>query len=89
MTITAVNVGTVPEWDIGDRMRKSLRVAKMTNQDMADYLGVARETISTWLSGRITPTKQTTMLWAMRTGVPHEWITTGCTPRDLNPEPTD
>ncbi|MDP9394381.1 MAG: helix-turn-helix domain-containing protein [Actinomycetota bacterium] len=67
----------VPEWDLADRMRKSLREADVGVQEMADYLGVGRSTISTWINGRITPSTQTMRLWAMRCGVPYEWLRDG------------
>jgi transcriptional regulator with XRE-family HTH domain len=55
-------------------MRKALREADIGVQEMADYLGVARNTVSTWINGRIPPSKQTLRLWAMRTGVSYEWL---------------
>jgi transcriptional regulator with XRE-family HTH domain len=64
-----------PAWDTADRMRKALRHADMGVQEMADYLGVARNTVSTWVNGRIRPSKQTLRLWALRCGVPLEWLT--------------
>jgi transcriptional regulator with XRE-family HTH domain len=67
----------VPQWDLPDRMRKALRVSNIGVQEMADYLGVARNTVSTWINGRIEPSTQTLRLWAMRTGVPYEWLTEG------------
>jgi len=67
----------VPEWDVADRMKKALRVADIGVQEMADYLGVARNTVSTWINGRITPSKQTLRLWALRCGVPFEWLDSG------------
>jgi transcriptional regulator with XRE-family HTH domain len=67
----------VPEWDVADRMRKSLRNAGMGVQEMADYLGVARNTVSTWINGRIEPSTQTLRLWALRTGVPFAWLRDG------------
>jgi len=70
----------VPEWDVADRMRKSLRHADIGVQEIADYLGVARNTVSTWINGRITPSTQTLRLWALRTGVPYAWITDGTMP---------
>jgi transcriptional regulator with XRE-family HTH domain len=63
-----------PEWDLADRMRKSLRHAGIGVQEMADYLEVGRSTISSWINGRITPNAQTLRLWALRTGVPYEWL---------------
>jgi transcriptional regulator with XRE-family HTH domain len=65
---------SIPAWDLTDRMRKSLRHAGMGVQEMADYLGVARNTVSTWINGKIDPSTQTLRLWAMRTGVPYEWL---------------
>lgn len=67
----------VPEWDLADRMRKALRASGIGVQDIADYLGVARNTVSTWINGRIVPSVQTQRLWALRCGVPYEWLHTG------------
>jgi DNA-binding transcriptional regulator YiaG len=67
----------VPEWDLADRMRKALRISGTGVQEMADYLGVARNTVSTWINGRIDPSTQTLRLWAMRCGVPYEWLLEG------------
>ncbi len=66
-----------PKWDVADRMRKALRHADVGVQEMADYLGVARNTVSTWINGRIPPSKQTLRLWAMRTGVSFGWLAEG------------
>lgn len=55
-------------------MRKSLRHSDLSVQAMADYLGVERSTVSTWINGRIVPRKQTLILWAMHTGVSYEWL---------------
>ena len=39
------DVSTIPlEWDVADRMRKSLRASGVGVQDMADYLGMSRNT---------------------------------------------
>ncbi len=76
----------VPSWDLADRMRKSLRHAGMSVQEMADYLDVDRSTVSTWINGRIDPSGSTAKLWAMRTGVPYTWLCHGSTkPCDLVP----
>ena len=67
--------GSVPEWDTADRMRKAMRTADVGVQEMADYLGVGRSTVSTWINGRIAPGKQTLRLWALRCGVDYAWLT--------------
>ena len=71
------------EPDLADRMRKALRVSDVGVQDMADYLGVGRNTVSTWINGRITPKVQSVRLWALRTGVPFEWLMNGESPRPV------
>jgi transcriptional regulator with XRE-family HTH domain len=66
-----------PEWDVADRMRKSLRHADIDVQEMADYLGMSRTSVSAWINGRYTPSVRTLRLWALRCGVPYEWLTEG------------
>jgi transcriptional regulator with XRE-family HTH domain len=74
--MTEIPVATAgPEWDTADRMRKALREAGIGVQEMADHLGVARNTVSSWINGRIEPDKRTLLLWASYTGVPYEWLT--------------
>jgi transcriptional regulator with XRE-family HTH domain len=67
----------VPQFDLADRMRKALRVADIGVQEMADFLGVARNTVSTWINGKITPSTQTIRLWANRCNGPYEWLRWG------------
>ena len=79
-------IAAVPEWDTADRMRKALRAADVSVAEISDYLGVGRNTASRWLNGHITPSTQTLRLWALRTGVPYEWLL----PRlDSNQQPAD
>lgn len=95
--------GVVPEFDMADRMRKSLRVADVSVQEMADYLEVERNTISRWINGRTHPPASSLRLWAMRTGVDYRWLRNGEEPQpemagaplrglprlDLNQRPSD
>ncbi len=66
--------GDVPDWDLADRMRKALRHAGVTPGQMAGYLGVSRQSVSNWTSGRVEPSFQTVRLWSIRTGVDLEWV---------------
>lgn len=101
---TAHDIYMVLEFDLADRMRKALRISGMGVSEMAEYLGVARNTVSTWINGKIRPSTQTLRLWALRTGVPYEWLLNGdaphrnnpdggqsesCARRDSNPQPSD
>ena len=74
------------EPDLADRMRKSLRLSGIGVQEMAGYLEVSRNTVGTWINGRITPSAQTVRLWALRTGVPYEWLRDGKNPRQDDPD---
>lgn len=74
----------VPEWDLADRLRKSLRMTDIGVQEMADYFEVSRNTISAWINGRTPPTGQSIKLWALRTGLPYEWFRDGKWPTDDN-----
>ena len=52
------NIEALLEFDLSDRMRKSLDVSGMSVQAMADYLGVNRNTVSRWISGHIMPRRR-------------------------------
>ena len=62
------------EFDLADRMRKALRVADISVNDMADYLDMSRNAVGSWINGRIVPGRATVRLFAMRCGVPYEWL---------------
>ncbi|WP_281181831.1 helix-turn-helix domain-containing protein [Nocardia vaccinii] len=64
-----------------------MKLAGISRAEMAEYLGVGQSTVTTWTSDRITPSVQTLRLWALRTGVPFEWLKTGKIPHpDGGPE---
>ena len=75
----------IPPWDLADRLRKALRVADIGVQEMADYLEVSRNTVSAWINGRTPPGTQSIRLWALRTGMPYEWLKNGSEPEDGPP----
>jgi transcriptional regulator with XRE-family HTH domain len=56
-------------------------------QEIADYLGVSRNTVGAWINGRVVPGKAFIRLWALRTGVPFEWLETGKSPGQDGPGP--
>ncbi len=79
----------IPEWTISDRLMKARTSAGLEQTELSRITGISRATISAAENGHRMPTKGNVNLWALATGVPVEWILTGYTPRDLNPEPTD
>ena len=70
----------IPEWDQADRMRKALRHAGVGVQELAAYLDVSRNTVGTWINGRVNPDTRTLRLVALRCGVPYEWLRDGIEP---------
>ena len=79
MSMSPVSVEELA-FDTADRMRRALRVSGVGVQDMASYLDVSRTSVSNWINGRVAPATQTLRLWALRTGVPFEWLKTGQAP---------
>lgn len=91
MIKTGATSGHVPQWSEGDRLRKALEHAGISNQGMADYLGVSRNTVSNYIHGRGKRgvDKRTRMLWAERCGVSYRWLETGATTESrCNPKPS-
>jgi transcriptional regulator with XRE-family HTH domain len=64
-------------WNLGDRLRKSLREAGISAHEMAEHLEVDRNTIGNWINGRHEPSSANLRLWAQRTGVRYEWLRYG------------
>ena len=73
---------TVPQFDLADRLRKTLRHHDIGVHEMAAYLEVSRNTVSSWINGRNRPPAATVKLWALRCGVPYEWLAHGIDPGD-------
>lgn len=79
------NQHSIPQWTLGDRLRKSLEHADMTVQDMAEYLETSRNTVGNYIAGRTRVPGVVMRAWAMRTDVPRLWLETGVSPHA--PEP--
>ncbi|MFF5793948.1 helix-turn-helix domain-containing protein [Paeniglutamicibacter sp. NPDC012692] len=65
------------EMDIHDRMRKALRVADVSVQEIAEAVGINRNSVSAWLNGRSKPNDIQLKKFALRTGAPLEWLVKG------------
>ena len=68
------------EMDMADRIRKALRVADVSVQELAEIVGMNRNTVSAWINGRGKPSEAQLRKIAMRTGAPLEWLQTGEAP---------
>jgi len=76
MTNTA-SAGGVPRWTIGDRMRKARLYAGMTPAEMAEDIGRTPHTIGNYENGKTKAPLLVLRQYAIRTGVPLEWIQYG------------
>jgi transcriptional regulator with XRE-family HTH domain len=69
----------VPEVTLGWRLKMSL--GELSAQEMADQLGVSRQTLSRWMADKGAPPKRAYLAqWAFKTDVPLVWLETGIAP---------
>lgn len=69
-------------WDLVDRLHKALRVGKCKPGEMTRILGVSPATMTNYLSGKSRPKDGMLRPWALRCGVPFDWLSTGVEPQD-------
>lgn len=71
------NTVHIPVWTQADRLRKALDDADISVQQMAEFLEVSRNTVTNWTRGHTPIPGAALRLWAMRCGVPLEWLRHG------------
>lgn len=76
----------IPEWTLGDRLRKARLMAGLEQQEFADELGISRGTVHNYEMDRTRVKRPFLLAWSMRTGVPMEWLERGVLPAH---SPTD
>lgn len=67
----------VPQWTMGDRMRKARIKAGIGVSEMADTFMCSRGTITNWETDRSKASKRRMEKWAELCGVPLLWIVRG------------
>lgn len=67
----------IPTWTLGDRLAKARDCAGLTNHEMADALGVSRNTVTNWETGHTQPKRYAVEAWARITGVDLDWLVGG------------
>lgn len=77
MTNLADQGNPVPRFEMRHRMGLALEAGDVKVSEMADELGVGRNTVGNYLAGRTKPTRSVLRVWALRTGVPFDWLLTG------------
>ena len=81
MTTQIWNTGDIPVFTIGDRLRKARELTGLSQGDFAAEIDISPRSVSNYESEAVAPKRLVLKAWAMRTGVPFEWIVNG----DINP----
>lgn len=78
--------GTVPSWTTGDRLRKAREFAGLSQEQLAEAMGISRRTVSTYEGDAGATVKRPTLLaWAMLCGVDMDWLKSGEAPGPSDP----
>jgi transcriptional regulator with XRE-family HTH domain len=81
--------GRVPDVSLGWRLKIALGVAHVKAEDMADELGVSRQTLSRWMADQGAPPRRPFLIyWADRTDTDLAWLEHGVTGSEPPPSPT-
>lgn len=67
----------VPEWSLGDRLRKARTLTGMTVAEFAKHIGVSDGTINSAEGDKRAVRRITLMAWASATNVSLKWLETG------------
>lgn len=83
---TAFNTGRIPEISIRHRLRIAREEAGYDQGQLAELIGVGRNTVSNAEAGKTNPRKVMVNAWAMATGVPADWLLHSETPAGHDPD---
>jgi len=81
-----ITYGAIPPWTLTDRLIKARTFARLEQQDIADYLGLARSAIGHFEQGRRVPRLAYLRGWAQRCEVDFDWLVTGEAPEAPGPD---
>lgn len=79
MSIDA-NAGQVPQWTVGDRLRKAREVTGLTQKTFAARIDVGHRTVTNYENDAVEPRMIVLKQWALLSGVPLGWLITGEAP---------
>lgn len=82
---SAYEGGTIPPIQMQHRLRIAREWAGLEQGELADRIGISRQSVGNAENGRVTPRKITLNAWALATGVPASWLRTG----EVPPTPDD
>ena len=62
---------------LGNRLAKARKAAGLTQEQMAERLGLGSRSIARYEGDRVTPYEAIVIAWSVVTGAPLEWLHTG------------
>lgn len=74
---TAYDSGNVPPIEVRHRLRIAREYAELEQDELAELIGVSRNTIGNAEKGRVQPRRITLNAWALACGVPVSWLIAG------------
>lgn len=80
MTTQQVGGERIPEWTLGDRLRKARHLTGMTVAEFAARIGVSDRTVNNAEGDKRTVRRITLNAWALATGISAKWLETGVGP---------
>lgn len=78
---TQTDHGGVPAFQLKHRLSLALEIAELKPEDIAVELGLAATTVRNYLAGRTSPKRAVLVAWALRCGVPIDWLAEGVIPQ--------
>jgi transcriptional regulator with XRE-family HTH domain len=66
-----------PRFELRHRMALALEHGQVSKEAMADEVGCGVTTIRNYLRGRTVPSRAVLIAWALRCGVPFDWLALG------------
>lgn len=87
MSETSTISSAVPTWTLGNRLWRARRHADLTQQQLAERLGVGLKSIKDYESDRRSPKRGVLLGWAVTCQVDPAWLEHG--DGEADPEPWD
>ncbi len=78
--MSAPQTGFIPQWTLGDRLRKARESAGLKQAELAGKIGISRASIVNYEAGRYVPSRPVLLSWALCCGVDWAWLTAGGQP---------
>ncbi|MGH3283231.1 MAG: helix-turn-helix domain-containing protein [Streptosporangiaceae bacterium] len=67
----------VPEWSVGDRLRKARLHAGLEQTELAAQIGISRASVVNYEHGHTRPPRPVLLSWALCTGTDLGWLAGG------------